>query len=54
MKYEFLLSSLKLPVVNADYRFDLDGSGATDDQLGETIAALIQQGLDMQAAIEMP
>ena len=33
MKYEFLLSSLKLPVVNADYRFDLDGSGATDDQL---------------------
>ena len=29
MEYEFLLSSLKLPVLNGDYGFDLDGSGST-------------------------
>jgi hypothetical protein len=52
MKYEFLLSSLRLPVVAADYRFDLDGNGVTDNRLGQTIAALTQQGLDMQATVD--
>ena len=52
MLYNFLLSSLKVPVVSADYVYDLDGSGRPDNQLGQLIAALMQQGLDIQATVD--
>ncbi len=52
MLYDFLLSSLKVPVVSADYVYDLDGNGRPDNQLGQIIRALIQQGLDIQATID--
>jgi hypothetical protein len=52
MNYEFLLSSLKLPVLSRDYAFDLDGNGRVDNQLGQVISAMLQQGLDMQATVD--
>lgn len=52
MNYEFLLSSLKLPVLGRDYAFDLDGNGLVDNQLGQVISAMVQQGLDMQATVD--
>jgi hypothetical protein len=52
MNYEFLLSSLKLPVLSGDYAFDLDGDGKVDNQLGQVVSAMVQQGLDMQATVD--
>jgi len=52
MNCEFLLSSLKLPVLSGDYAFDLDGDGKVDNQLGRVISAMLQQGLDMQATVD--
>ena len=52
MSYEFLLSSLKLPVLRSDYAFDLDGNGRPENQLGGVISAMVQQGLDMQATVD--
>jgi hypothetical protein len=52
MNYEFLLSSLKLPVLSRDYAFDLDGNGRADNQLGQVISAMLQQGLYMQDTVD--
>src|SRR5687767_5914123 len=51
MSFKFVADTLSVPQSRMDYALDLNGDQKADNQLGNIIGALTQQGLDTQKGV---
>src|SRR4051812_2571957 len=51
VSFKFVADTLSVPQSRMDYALDLNGDQKADNQLGNIIGALTQQGLDTQKGV---